>query len=566
LLEGPLVPTNLLADNPMPLNASQVWHIAIGLIGGLALFLYGIEKMSDGLRAVAGDGLKTLLARLTANRFLGVLTGAIVTAVIQSSSLTTVLVVGFISAGLMTLNQSVGVILGANIGTTLTVQIAAFKVTESAWLLVALGFVAFALGRRDAARQVGSVLMGLGLLFLALEQMSNATSPLRDSPPFLSLMTQLENPFLGILTGAAFTAMVQSSSATTGVILALASQSLMTLPAALAVALGANLGSCATALLAAMDKPTEARQAAVVHLIFNAVGVLLWVFLLPQLATAVEWLSVDLPRQVANAHAIFNVVNTMVLIWFTGPMARTAQWLVPARPSSVTSPALGAPRYLDDALLETPSLALDRVRRELGHMGEIVTSMLEKAGQAVIAGSRRELESTAALDHDVNRIYVAVVDYTRRLARGEMSLNETRSLEDCLAAANYLEIAGDVVSSNYITQGLRRLEHQLTISPQTRHLLTGLQKFVADSLRNAVTAFQESDPTLAEKVVGGKEEFNTLARNALEQLRRRLLADESARIRTFQMEADLVAQLQRLHHLARRLAELAVPASSNEPA
>lgn len=554
----------VLAANAGTLTTLQFWHIAVGLIGGLALFLYGIEKMSDGLRAVAGDGLKTLLGKLTANRFSGVLTGAAVTAVIQSSSLTTVLVVGFISAGLMTLQQSVGVIMGANIGTTLTVQVAAFKVTQSAWLLVALGFAAIALGRRDSARQLGSVLIGLGLLFLALEQMSAATSPLRSYPPFLNLMQRLENPILGILVGAVFTALVQSSTATTGVVLALASQGLMQLPAALAMALGANLGSCATALIAGLGKPAEARQAAVVHLIFNVVGVLLWGFFLPQLGVLVQWLSDDLPRQFANAHTIFNITNTAILIWFAGPMAQAAQFLVPRKTLHGGPSDANTPKYLDDTLLETPSLALDRVGLELGHMGDLVLGMFEKAGPAVLSGSRSELENIAALDKGVNQLYVATVEYTRRLAREEMSLAETGSLEDCLAAVNYLESAGDVIASNLVTQGLRRLEHNLTISTPTQEVLRGLHLFVAEALQSAVKTVRERDSSLARRVVAGKDEFNKLAQAALEQLRRRLMADEPARALTFQMEVDLVAQYQRLHYLARRLAKLVVPASDQE--
>lgn len=558
----------MLADSlpadPTMLDAGQVVRIAIRLIGGLALFLYGIEKMSDGLRAVAGDRLKTLLARLTANRFLGVLTGAVMTAVVQSSSLTTVLVVGFVSAGLMTLQQSVGVILGANIGATLTVQVAAFRVTDSAWVLIAAGFAAFALGRRDAARQLGSVLLGLGLLFLALSQMAAATSPLRDYPPFLVLMANLQQPVLGILAGMLVTSIIQSSSATSGVVLALASQGLMTLPAALAVTLGANLGSCVTAQLAAIGKPAEARQAATVHLLFNCIGVLVWSFFIPQLAAIVTSFSSDLPRQIANAHTIFNVANTLVLIWFSGSLARAAQWLVPAPAARAPTPAFGAPRYLDDALLETPALALHRVRLELGHMGGLVMDMFDQAGPAVMSGTRIALNNTAALDRAVNQVYVATVDYTRRLARREMSLPESRALEDCIAAANHLETAGDIIALNYVTQGRRRLELGLKISPPTQELLMELHAFVADALRTAIAAFQEGDVARAERVVQGKDDFARRAQTALEQLRHRLMDEGPDRTRTFQMEVDLVAQLQRLHHLARRLAKLVLPAGIDD--
>jgi phosphate:Na+ symporter len=535
----------------------HIWPIVIGLVGGLALFLYGMDKISDGLRSVAGDGLRTLLAKLTANRFKAVLTGLIVTGVIQSSSLTTVLVIGFISAGLMTLRQSIGVIMGANIGTTLTIQIAAFKITHYSWLLVALGFVAMAISRRDSLRQTGSVLLGLGLLFLAVEQMSSATRPLQDSPWFTSSMQQMENPVHGILAGALFTAIIQSSSATTGVIIALVGEGLMTLPAAICVALGANVGTCSTAWIASTGKIAEARRAAVIHLIFNLSGVAVWMFLIPQMETIVRWFSDETMRQVANAHTIFNVLNTAVLIWFVGPLARLAEWLVPYKPgAAIRSP--DAPRFLDDTLLSTPSLAVDRLRLETGHLGEVVVRTFDQAGSAVLHGTRSELADSASAETTIDQLFVAIVDYARRLARQELSTAETKSLETCLAAANYLESAGDVICSNLTAQGMRRIEKSVSISPSTQEVLHNLHRFVGNSMQHAIAAFQRRDKILAEQVVSGKEEFNQLSADTLDRLRQRLMADGPTRVTIFQMEVDIVGQYQRIHYLARRLAKLAL--------
>jgi phosphate:Na+ symporter len=483
----------------------------------------------------------------------------VVTAIIQSSSLTTVLVVGFISAGLMTLQQSVGVIMGANIGTTLTVQVAAFKITESAWLLVALGFAALTFGRRNIARDLGSMLIGLGMLFLALEQMSAATGPLRTYQPFLHLMQRLEYPALGIVVGAAFTALVQSSTATTGVVLALAGQGLLALPAALALGLGANLGSCVTALLASIGKPIEARQAALVHLLFNGIGVAVWSFFLPQLAALVQWTAADLPRQFANAHTIFNVATTAVMIWWAGPLARAAQWLAPGRPQPTEPPAKFVPRYLDEGLMETPSLALDRARLEIGSMGDVVLSMIVQAGPAVLTGTQAELATVAAMDNEVGQRYVAIVEYLRRLAREQLTTAESAAFEDCLAAANYLESASDIIAISLIVQGQRRLEHGLKISPSTAKFLMELFATIHDVLRRGVLAFCERDQAVAQQVIASKSDFQLQAHMALEQLRQRLLTDEPGRIFTFQLEVELVAQLQRLHTLARRLAKLVAP-------
>ncbi|MGB0670555.1 MAG: Na/Pi cotransporter family protein, partial [Rhodospirillales bacterium] len=309
--------------------------ILMGLFGGLALFLLGMEQMAGALKSVAGDRMRWVLARLTGNRFAGVLTGAFVTAVIQSSSVTTVLVVGFVSAGLMTLTQSVGVIMGANIGTTVTAQIVAFKVTEYALALVALGFAVAFVARTDRIKQYGTMLLGLGLVFFGMAVMSGAMQPLKGHPPFIEALAQAANPLTAVAMGAVFTALVQSSSATTGIVIVLASEGFIPLEMGIALAFGANIGTCVTALLATIGKPREALRAAVIHALFNVLGVVLWIGLIGPLADLVRILSpvaenlqgtarlaAEAPRQIANAHTLFNVINTAIFIWFTNPLAR----------------------------------------------------------------------------------------------------------------------------------------------------------------------------------------------------------------------------------------------------
>jgi len=253
------------SENPGQLN----WlKMAMELFGGLALFLFGMEQMSDALKAAAGDQMKTLLSKLTKNRFSAAISGAFVTSVIQSSSVTTVLVVGFVSAGLMTMSQSIGVIMGANVGTTITAQIVAFKVEKAALLMIAIGFGMIFLSKKENVRQYGNMLMGLGLIFFGMGVTSEGMSPLRSYEPFINLMASMENPFFGILVAAVFTALVQSSSATTGIVIVMASQGFVTLPAGIALAFGANVGTCITAILASLGKPTEAKRASMVHVLF----------------------------------------------------------------------------------------------------------------------------------------------------------------------------------------------------------------------------------------------------------------------------------------------------------
>lgn len=269
----------------------EIFTMGMGLLGGLALFLFGMEQLADALKARAGDSLKDVLARLTTNRITGALTGAFVTACVQSSSVTTVLVVGFITANIMSLSQSVGVIFGANIGSTVTAQIIAFKVTKYALLLVAVGFGTSFLASREEVKQYGFMCMGMGMIFLGMGMMSSAMHPLRAYGPFLELMTQMESPLLAITVAAAFTGLIQSSAATTGIVIVMAGQGLISLPAGIALAFGANIGTCVTALLASIGKPREAVRASMVHVLFNVIGVLLWVGLIDQLGRIVVWVS-----------------------------------------------------------------------------------------------------------------------------------------------------------------------------------------------------------------------------------------------------------------------------------
>jgi phosphate:Na+ symporter len=346
------------------------------------LFLYGLDQLSDGLKKAAGDTLKLLLMRLTSNRFLGALTGAIVTGILNSSSVTTVLVVGFVTAGVMSLAQSVAVIMGANIGSTVTAQILAFNLSAYALLPVAVGFFMLFVGKRAALRHWGMIVMGLGLVFYGMGVMSDAMKPLRTHQPFVQALARMENPLLGILGGALFTGVVQSSAATVGLAIAMAGEGLLTLPAGIGLALGANIGTCVTALLAAIGKPTDAVRAAAVHVGFNLLGVIIWLpFIgwLAKLATSLSpayptlepsaRLAAEVPRQIANANTLFNVVNTALFIGFTGWFARMATILVPAREKQE---ALIGPKFLDPSALSVAAVALEQVRQEQGRLGQMI--------------------------------------------------------------------------------------------------------------------------------------------------------------------------------------------------
>jgi phosphate:Na+ symporter len=547
--------------------------IATQLGGGLALFLFGMRLMTEALKTVAGGGMKNLLARLTANRFTAALAGAMITAVIQSSSVTTVLVVGFISAGLLNLSQSIGVILGANVGTTVTAQIIAFQVYKYGLLMIAAGFFTEILARRERVRQWGMALMGLGLIFFGMELMSIATGPIRDWPPFAELMQSMRNPLLSAAMGAAFTAVVQSSSATTGIVIVLASQGLITLETGIGLILGANIGTCVTALISSIGRPREALQGAWAHVIFNVVGVVIWLFFIPQLAEFVrlispvaedlqglERMAADVPRQVANAHTVFNIANLLLFIWFTGPLARLVERLVPLPPV----PEGIRPMYLDEFFLDQPALALDQVRRELVHLGGRVKSMLDRSLDAAIAGGADEIAALSRADDDVDDLYDEIIRYLGKLSQAALINPQPQYLQNFVGIANYLENIGDVVEKDVIAIVGKRSRKQLTISADTATELRALATEVSRAFDQALVALETAEPDDALDVIESKQTVSALAEEATAHIAKRLVADEPNRLDNFRVETEIIETFKHFNTLTRRIARLAVHPHDSE--
>ncbi len=540
--------------------------MTMNLFGGLALFLFGMNEMAEALKAAAGAGLKQILARLTTNRFTAALTGTIVTAVIQSSSVTTVLVVGFVSAGTMSLTQSIGVIMGANVGTTVTAQILAFKVTEYALLLVAAGFAALFAGKSERTRQYGKMVLGLGLIFLGMTFMGEAMVPLRTSPLFAGLMQAMGNPAAGVVAGALVTALLQSSSATTGIVVVMASQGLITLPAGIALALGANVGTCATAMLAAIGKPVEARRAALVHLLFNIAGALLWVGFIGKLAAfairispqspglaGMERLAAETPRQIANANTLFNLANTLFFLPLAGVFGGIVTRLVPERPAE----AVVKPKYLDAVLVSTPSLALARVRLELGHMGEIVEEMFRDLRNAFTSGSRGRLREVARHDEAVDILEESIVEYLSLIRKGELTERESDELGRLMAATAFMENLGDLVESEMVPLGEGAIEENLFLRDQSeavRGILATLYEKVLGTIHTVTAAVRDGDEASARKVLERKPEIDGLAGQILARQSRELSVSGTRDFRTFRYQMELLERLRRAYALAKRLA------------
>jgi len=546
-------------------EAINWWNMTMHLFGGLAIFLFGMDQMAVALTRVAGDRMKEILAKLTTNRVMGLVTGTFVTAVIQSSSVTTVMLVGFVSAGLLSLSQAVGVILGADIGTTITAQIVAFKVTKYALLLVAVGFLLLFTGKSDKMKHYGTLIMGLGFIFFGMGLMSDGMKPLRDYPPFIHLIKEVSNPAIGILLGAAFTALIQSSSATMGVVIALALQGLITLEAGIALALGANIGTCATAGLAAIGKPREAVRVAVAHVTFKVVGVFIIVWFIPYFAELVrsvsptypdlqgfDRLAAETPRQIANAHTIFNIGIALAFLPFTSVFARFCEWVVPDRP--VEEPQVIQPKYIDKGLLSTPPLAIEMTRREVGRLGDLLVEMLEHSLPAVLQGDEADLKALADRDTDLDELHGHIVQYLGKVSTKELTDTQTQDVMNLFQAANHIEQIGDILETNLVKIGLSRIEEGVVISDQTKAVIERYHGKVMEALLSAIQAVRDDDPDSALSVKDMKKTVAELAEETARHQISRLTAEEPNRLHTFTREMEVVENLSRIYRLCRKIA------------
>lgn len=546
------------------LPALDPFALAAGLAGGLALFLFGLERLTNGLKAVAGDELRTGLRKLTANRFLGIVVGAFVTAVVQSSSVTTVILVGFVGAGLMTLVQALGVIIGANIGTTLTAQIVAFDVDALALPLIAVGFAATAIGKRDAPRQWGKAVMGIGFVFFGMALMSGAVAPLRDWPAFADAMTRLQQPLVAIALGAAVTAILQSSAATIAIVITVASQGLIGLESGIAVTLGANIGTCVTALLASIGRNRAALRTALAHVLFNLGGAMIWLPLIGLLASTVVAMSptypelagparlaAEVPRQLANAHTLFNLANAILFVGLIGLIARGLNRVLPDLPTA----AAITPAYLEPRLVETPALGLEAARREVGVLGEEVRGMLVEVMPALVRGSRSRLLDLAARDARVDARHQTIVEYLRRIGSRAITQAQSQDMLQLIRIANALESIGDLIETDLVKLGLDRLEEAVEVSAGTRGLLERYHGLVLEAFDLALEGALENDPEKAQRARAMKPTIKAVEREIHAHGAKRLLAADPNRFHTYNREMESLERLKRIFSLARIVAK-----------
>lgn len=546
-------------------------QLGMGLFGGLAFFLSGLEVLSEGLKKAAGDALRSVLEKLTVNRIMGALTGAFVTAVLNSSSVTTVLVVGFVTAGVMTLPQSVGVIMGANIGSTMTAQILAFNVSAYALIPIAAGFAMYFIARNERTRYFGMMVMGLGLVFYGMGLMSDGMRPLRTYEPFLQILESMEAPLAGILAGAVFTGLVQSSAATVGIAIAMASEGLLSLPAGIALALGANIGTCVTALLAALGKPTEAVRAAVVHITFNILGVLVWLPFLGVLAdvavqispapigsNGVSRLDEVVPRQIANANTLFNIINTLVFISFSGWFARFAEKIVKAR--EVSEGVIIEPEYLDEAALKAPSLALENARREIHRTGMIAIRMMDELHHALRNHDKDMLDGVSRRNTEVDILAAAIVRYLAQVRQTMLTEEEAATQQALAIALTNIDATTDVLTTDIIRLARAHLEGEYeATSETTREMVQGLWDSVRQGLQHAIEAVGNNDQRAAQETLLLQDDVRDFADRLFERHVRRLRPDDPRYLQRVRILLSFIEQLRHMYSLSKRIARTEMP-------
>lgn len=534
-------------------------QLFLNLIGGLTLFLLGMEGLTASLRVAAGRQLKNLLAKATGNRFYGMFSGAVVTAAVQSSSITTVLLVGFGSVGLLSLSNSAGVILGANIGSTVTAQIIAFNVTQWGLLLVIIGFGLRFFKKREKLRNLGGLLLGLGLIFFGMDLMSNATRPLRDYPPFVDLMTKMDNPALGILSGLLFAAVVQSSAAATGLTIILATEGLLGINGAVAIILGANVGTCVTALLAAVGQPRQALRVALIHVFFNVGGVLVWLPFLPFLVDIAWWMmgqdgsgsptGADYGRAVANAHTAFNLINAFLFVGVTGFFVAAIERMVPlAEKRKKLNP------LLDDYYLTEPETALNHVRAETVDFLKSVAEFHRKLSEAVVTSDEKFIRDFDGVDDEIDDRQEDFLRFLGRLAERHLTARQQRDLNAFIGIINQIENLGDILDHVFQGLGMDLMAVDSEMSDETKKLLRELAETVQKVFSDAIAVLEEFSEEPKKAVFSREREVRKAVREAKDSLSSRLANRDEERLKIFRIEVDLVECQSRIAHI---LAEIA---------
>lgn len=526
------------------------------MAGGLGLFLFGMELMSDSIEKVAGARLRRILEIFTTNRFMGMIVGIIFTGIIQSSSACTVMVVSFVNSGLMNLYQAAGVILGANIGTTITSQLVSFNLSKIAPLILLVGVVVMMFTKKEKVRKVAEVVVGFGILFVGLSTMSQAMANMKNEPQVVNLLMSLKNPFLATLMGFALTAIIQSSSVTVSIVLLLANQDLLPLPITLYIILGCNIGACATAMLASMTGKKDAKRAALIHLLFNIIGtVIIYIALLvagDQIVELIKSISADNGRFVANAHTLIKIAQVIMLFPFTGWLVKMTYLIVPGEDQKVGYRESYQLKYIGDKVVFNPATAVVEVIKELERMASLAEENLNRAMNALITLDEEDIAEVYEVEKNINFLNHAITDYLVKINQTTLPIEDLNSLGALFHVVNDIERIGDH-AENVADAARQRKEEGVSISKEAQKELGDMLEMVNKIIRYAVEMFAKSDESHMQEIVTLEDQVDEKERELQKKHVERLTKGECSP-EAGMIFSDIVSGLERVADHATNIA------------
>ena len=525
--------------------------IAISLMGGLGLFLFGMNYMGEGLQKAAGSKMKDILAALTKNKLMGVLVGALVTGVIQSSTATTVMVVGFVNAGLMNLNQAVGIIMGANIGTTVTAFLVSLNIIKAANFLIGVGVLIFLAAKKKKVKSIGEVIIGFGILFIGMDIMTRAMEPLQTNPFFTNLITSFDNPYLGILVGFVLTVILQSSSVTTGLLIAVAATGIISFEQAYPIVFGQNIGTCITALISSVGANNTAKRAAVIHLLFNLTGTMLFMLFLRK---PVQWIvyqisPASIPKQIAWGHIFFNLLNVIVMFPFSGLLVKASEFII----KKDAGEAEHITKYIDERLLATHSIALTQTAKEVLHLGNLACEQFEAAKNALFENSEESAHRVFEIEGRINAINKATLDYLVKLDKVSLTHYEKDKLMVLMNSINDIERVGDHID-NIGELAIEKIENKSVFSDEGKQELTEMFDITMKAFKHSLNALASIDYEEC-KIVMNYEEvsdkmYKTLRNNHIKRLNNSMCDTNSGIV-----FLDVISNLERIGDHSLNIAE-----------
>lgn len=538
-----------------------IWLLISGIVGGLGLFLYGMYLLSEGLKKAAGTKIRAYLALATKNRFIALGVGVLITTIIQSSSATTVMLVSFVQAGLMSFIQTLGVILGASIGTTITLQLIAFRISDYALLILGIGFFAYFFSKSKKIKYFGQAVLGFGILFFGMEVMAGAMSPLRTFESFVDVLLKLENPILGILIGTLFTALIQSSAAFLGIVLVLSAQGFITLDAAIPLIFGANIGTSITAILASISTSAEAKRVAFAHTLFKVIAVLIFVWWIPEFAeltktvssviTGTSGIEADksvLPRQIANAHTIFNVFYAIAFLPFLSPISKLVIKILPDKEVEEVQPYNA--RFLESSLISTPALAVNLAKAEVINFAHKVKRMTELIIIPFFEDKPDVLNEIKELEKEVDFLQFNTAKYLTKISQQDVEEDIAEETFQALQCSAEFEFIADLISSRLRSLAKKRIKYNLRFSEEGKAELAKFHLRTVKQVARAIAVFKDTDFERGRKLENKYQKYKggelDLKRSHFERLRQ----DIPESIQTNELHLELIDLFLRINRHA----------------